>query len=294
MKKILILVCLGLLSAMPAGAQAQLPDLVVDKIELSTDRPQIGENVNVKVTFENIGATFAQNVHNYVVDPLYNPSDFEMTNVYEFEDPVSVDNPWQTGETKSVEIAGHFNKSGLTPITAIYDNSQAITEANEVNNSLTTYLSVQPAITWGQFKTADSSAVYWYSHGQRKRYAFPNENVYFSWFSDFSNITLLTAEEMASIPLGGNVRFKPTAKPVKFVSDNKVYAIDVGNTLRWIKTEELARQLFGDDWASQVADIPDTLFLDYKFGPDITSATDYDKHAIDLQVQIVEDVCFER
>ena len=51
--------------------------------------------------------------------------------------------------------------------------------------------------------TADSAVYYVGSDG--KRYAFPNAQAYFTWYRDFSLVKIVSAQEMASFQLGGNV-----------------------------------------------------------------------------------------
>jgi hypothetical protein len=121
-------------------------------------------------------------------------------------------------------------------------------------------------------------AVYFYGH-DGKRHAFPNEKVYFTWYADFSAVQTVSASFLASISLGSNVTYRPGVKMVKFQTLNNVYAVALGGSLRWIKTEAAAASLYGADWNKKVDDIPDAFFLDYRFGADIEQASDYDKAA---------------
>ena len=121
---------------------------------------------------------------------------------------------------------------------------------------------------------ASGEAVYYYScTGYRQ--AFPNESVYFSWFSDFSRVRTITDEQLAGLTLGPNVTYKPGKKLIKIQTDNKVYALDLGNTLRWVTSENLARSLFGLKWAANVADVSPAFFTNYKVGADIEADSDY-------------------
>jgi hypothetical protein len=98
---------------------------------------------------------------------------------------------------------------------------------------------------------------------------FPSDAVYYSWFSDFSGVILLTPEELAPYRLGRNITMRPGAL-VKVQTDPKVYLVsDTGGTLRWIESEDRARALFGDSWAGFVKDIPDTFFTSYRIGAPI-------------------------
>lgn len=120
----------------------------------------------------------------------------------------------------------------------------------------------------GDLVKGTGPAVYYY-YGAR--YAFPNEDVYFSWYAGFSEVKIVSDEFLASVPLVGNVRFKPGTKMVKITTDPKVYFIDNGNELRWIPSEEIAAGMYGADWTTRVRDIPDALFVDYLLGEPIPS-----------------------
>ncbi|TAL19906.1 hypothetical protein EPN90_02140 [Patescibacteria group bacterium] len=117
-------------------------------------------------------------------------------------------------------------------------------------------------------------AVYYYGQNG-KRFVFPNSKTYFSWYTDFSTVKTITAAELASIPIGGNVTYRPGVKLVKITTDPKVYAVAAHGVLRWVKTEEVAQTLYGLQWSKQVDDIPDTFFINYTVGADIGSISDF-------------------
>lgn len=117
-------------------------------------------------------------------------------------------------------------------------------------------------------------AVYYYGQDGR-RHAFPNERVFFTWFNDFSGVREVSGTTMASITLGRNVTYRPGSKMIKFRTVNRVYAIARGGTLRWVTTEEVARQLYGAAWATKIDDIGDTFYSNYTTGADITASTQF-------------------
>lgn len=123
-------------------------------------------------------------------------------------------------------------------------------------------------------KTPDSSAVY-YVTADGKRHAFPNEKTYKSWYADFSSVTAITNEAMASLPLGNNVTYRPGVRMIKFLSLAKTYAIGPAGELRWVQSEALAQTLYGAAWNQKIDDIPDGFFVNYHYGADITAATDF-------------------
>ncbi|MDF1497300.1 MAG: hypothetical protein P1P90_04530 [Patescibacteria group bacterium] len=120
----------------------------------------------------------------------------------------------------------------------------------------------------GELIKASSPAVYYYFDG--KRYVFPNEDVYFSWYDNFDDVNIVSDATLASVPLGGNVTYRPGTKLVKIVSDPKVYMIAENNVLSWITSEADAVTLYGTDWSGEVRDVSDALFLDYKMGDAMT------------------------
>lgn len=122
--------------------------------------------------------------------------------------------------------------------------------------------------------TFSDTAVYYFASNGR-RYVFPNEKVYYTWYPSFDNVRVLSLEDMTKIPIGGNVTYRPGAKPVKFQTDNKVYAVERNGLLRWLKTEDVARGIFGDDWARKTDDISEAFYVNYTFGDPLTNALDF-------------------
>ncbi|HTK05132.1 MAG TPA: hypothetical protein VL500_06100 [Candidatus Eisenbacteria bacterium] len=112
--------------------------------------------------------------------------------------------------------------------------------------------------------TQIDSAVY-YCGRDGKRYVFPNQETYFSWYPNFTGITVISAATMAQISIGGNITFKPGSL-VKIQTDPDVYVVSLGGVLRLIPTEATAVALFGAHWADLVHDVPDVFFLNYVIG----------------------------
>jgi hypothetical protein len=134
----------------------------------------------------------------------------------------------------------------------------------------------------GALIKASSSAVYYYGSDD-KRYVFPDVKTYETWYADFSEVKKITDEELAAIPIGGNVTFRPGTKLVKINTDPKVYAVSQNGTLQWVTTEAIAECLYGSDWEDLVSDISDAFFVNYTIGEPITDCADYDKEeAMDL------------
>ncbi|MBI5654219.1 hypothetical protein HZC53_00995 [Candidatus Uhrbacteria bacterium] len=117
----------------------------------------------------------------------------------------------------------------------------------------------------------------YFNSNDGKRYVFPTEAVYKSWYPDFSSVSQISGPELAAIPLAGNVTMRPGYSLVKITTDPKVYAVSHYGILHWLKTEQIAQDLYGTNWNRQVVDVPDTYFTDYVIGYPIESASQYNK-----------------
>jgi len=120
-----------------------------------------------------------------------------------------------------------------------------------------------------------SSVVYYYA-ADGFRYVFPNVKTYKSWFADFSGVITVADEDLAKIPLKGNITYRPGVRMVKIQSDPKVYAVGKGGKLKWVKTEALAEKLYGADWNKKIDDVPDAFFVNYEEGEPIEEEGEYD------------------
>lgn len=127
------------------------------------------------------------------------------------------------------------------------------------------------AIESGELIKASGPAVYYYFDG--KRYVFPNEQIYFSWYENFDDVKTVSDSTLASVQIGGNVTYRPGTKLVKITSDPKVYMVTEANMLQWVQTEADAIKLYGEDWAKQVSDVSDAFFLDYEIGEPLSDAS---------------------
>jgi uncharacterized protein YkwD len=62
---------------------------------------------------------------------------------------------------------------------------------------------------------------------------------------------------------------------VKIQSDPKLYAVTRGGVLRWVASETVATQLYGQYWNQAVDDVPDSFFVNYSIGDPITGTDDF-------------------
>lgn len=124
-------------------------------------------------------------------------------------------------------------------------------------------------------KGSSSSAVYYFAPDGR-RYVFPNEKTYFTWYTDFSNVKLISDGMLGTIPLGlSNVTYRPGYKMIKITTDPRTYVVDQGGVLRHITSEQLAQTLYPVNWKNKVDDVADAFFVNYKVGTPIQTASDF-------------------
>lgn len=117
------------------------------------------------------------------------------------------------------------------------------------------------------------SAVY-YLDQNGERHVFVNDRIYRSWYgSDFSSVKTISDSLLATIPLGDPVSFRPGTL-LTAPSINEVYIVDINRTLRHIGSEQVAKELYGDQWNTMIHDLEESLLFAYNFGSIINTSTD--------------------
>lgn len=133
---------------------------------------------------------------------------------------------------------------------------------------------VKTACPAGSTVSHPCRAVY-YRTADGLRHAFPNSNIYFTWYTDFSGVVEISTQEMSSMTLGRNVTYRPGVRMVKFITDNKVYAVAKTGVLRWVSSESVAAALYGSNWNTKIDDLSDAFATDYSTGLEIMTTSDY-------------------
>jgi len=129
------------------------------------------------------------------------------------------------------------------------------------------------------FKTSDSSTVYYFGQDE-KRYGFPNESTYFTWFEDFDSVVTITNAEMNLIPFGGMVTYFPhfngqqDTRLLEIVGHDNLYISIGAGLLVGVEDEVAAVQHFGSNWADRVDVLPDVFVSHYT-----VTGTVIDKHS---------------
>ncbi len=123
----------------------------------------------------------------------------------------------------------------------------------------------------GDLFQGTSSDVYFMGDDD-KRHAFPNKDVFNSWFQTSTEIMTVADYQIAEIPLGENITLRP-GKLVRVLNSLVLYVTDVGRKLRQIITEALM-----DSYRVRIDDViyslSPALVTNYKFGNPILSEHD--------------------
>lgn len=107
-----------------------------------------------------------------------------------------------------------------------------------------------------------------------KRYVFPNQGTFKSWFGDYTLIRQISNDELYKIPLGGNVFYRPGSKILQTPSDPKYYFVNLNGVLSPFNSESTIKEVYGADWKSQVEEIENYYFTNYRIGTEIKSIKD--------------------
>lgn len=162
---------------------------------------------------------------------------------------------------------------------------------------LATPLASQAAVTTffspGDLIKGSMDTVYYFA-SNGKRYVFPNSKTYFSWYANFNGVKTISDGQLSTIPLGGNVTYRPGRKMLKVTTDPRTYVVDQGGILRHVQTEQLAESLYGIAWKSNVEDLPDPFFINYRIGTPIQTVSDFQpNNVMTLTTTIAQDKQFD-
>ncbi|MFH0820016.1 MAG: hypothetical protein V1892_03215 [bacterium] len=137
------------------------------------------------------------------------------------------------------------------------------------------------SLSAGDVIKSSGKAVYYYA-ADGKRYVFPTDLIFKTWYKDFTGVRTISDSELSAITIGGNVVARGGVKLVQFVtndtpwkvSDPKVYAVTPGGKLRQLTSADVASGLYGANWESRITPVVETLYNNYTIGNQITSSTD--------------------
>lgn len=178
---------------------------------------------------------------------------------------------WDTTQSKWVLVGGTLDKVNNVITVKVMHFTVFAVFGEKISTTSETPSSQYSA--GDLIKSAGNSAVY-YLGADGKRYVFPNQNTYRTWFgNDFSKVVTISATEMGNIQLGGNVTYKPGTRMIKLNNDPKVYTVEPNGVLRHVPSEAVAADLFGANWNKQIDDMVDSFMTPptYSYGSALTT-----------------------
>lgn len=133
------------------------------------------------------------------------------------------------------------------------------------------------------FKTADVSTVYYFG-ADEKRYGFPNESTYFTWYDDFDDVVTISTEDMNLIPFAGMVTYFPhfdgmtDTRLLSITGHDQVYVSLGLGMLIAVESDSDADEMFGSDWVDRVDLLPDAFIPHYTIvGGDVDQNSEWDE-----------------
>ena len=116
----------------------------------------------------------------------------------------------------------------------------------------------------------ENAAVY-YIGDDGKKYIFPDNKTYFTWHEDFEEIIEVSLSVLDEYEDGGVIPYREGVKLITHQNTAKIYAVEPGGIIRWIKKLEIAEDLYGSNWMELVQDtLPGLFSASYTLGTDIS------------------------
>jgi hypothetical protein len=119
-----------------------------------------------------------------------------------------------------------------------------------------------------------SSTVYALS-GDGLRHVFWNAQILATYGVELGDVVQLSDEQLSLHALGEPRLPKAGTVLVKVPSSERVYAIGDDSELHWLTSQSVAASFYGKRWSDYVIDIPETGWLAFTVGTDITASSNW-------------------
>ena len=124
----------------------------------------------------------------------------------------------------------------------------------------------------GSLIKAYNSSVVYYIDKDGSKHPFPDAKTYHTWYDNFDNIYQVDISTLDSYMDAEAMPYKAGTKLITHQNTAKIYAVEPNGVIRWIPTEEIARNLYGDTWYMRVQDvIPGYFSTSYHTGEDLSN-----------------------
>ena len=140
----------------------------------------------------------------------------------------------------------------------------------------------------GQFIRSYSFSTVYYVDEHFVRHPFWDTNSFFTYADSFGDVVWVTDATLPTMTMGDPILPKVGVVLVKIQSDTNVYAIDTGNVLRLVSSEDMAIRLYTADWADYVIDLEPTVFGRFAFGSEMTSSSAVDRSILRTRIALAE------
>lgn len=140
---------------------------------------------------------------------------------------------------------------------------------------------------FNKLKQSDKNDIYYYG-ADGKKYIFPDEATYQSWFATISpsDIMKLSLADLYKTPIGGNVTLRPGTL-MQTPTDPNIYLVVKNGQISAFNDQTLSTKLYGENWQKSVISIANFYFTNYKLIGSINSIADYPE--IPVQITIDQD-----
>jgi hypothetical protein len=99
------------------------------------------------------------------------------------------------------------------------------------------------------------AATVYYIGDDGKKYIFPDSKTYFTWYDNFDDVKKVSLSVLDEYSDGGMVPYRGGVRLITHSNTAKIYAVEPGGIIRWIKKAEIAEDLYGSNWGSFVQDV---------------------------------------
>jgi len=173
---------------------------------------------------------------------------------------------------RAEDTSGNFSPKQIYTITVPAQGQVEVTQPSggQIMPSPIEPTQILPqSVSVGDLVKSQGKAAVYYVGADKKKHYFQNEIVYKTWFNDFTGLKTISEADLSMIADGKPVYMREGTYLVKKTGDPKVYAIEPGGILRWISSEQVARDLYGSKWASRVIDLSSDILGQYSSGEPI-------------------------
>jgi hypothetical protein len=108
-----------------------------------------------------------------------------------------------------------------------------------------------------------SGASVYYVGEDNKKYVFPDQFTYFTWYENWDDVVRVSVAELDAYDNGGVVTYRPGSKLITTVDTAHVYALEPGGSLRLLPDEATASNLYGVNWSIYLTDVAPDIFTQF-------------------------------